>query len=47
MVTSQQIKKLDKSNLLGSIELLGEQCAEAWRDVKKIKIPAAYPDAFC
>lgn len=40
MITSQQLKKLDKSNLLGSIELLGEQCAEAWSDVKKIKIPA-------
>lgn len=42
MITPQQIKKLDKSNLLGSIELLGEQCAEAWRDVKKIKIPSNY-----
>ncbi len=42
MITPQQIKKLDKSNLLGSIELLGEQCAEAWQEVKKIKIPAAY-----
>jgi glucose/mannose-6-phosphate isomerase len=44
MITPQQIKKLDKSNLLGSIELLGKQCAEAWRDVKKIKIPASYRD---
>lgn len=42
MITPQQIKKLDKSNLLGSIELLGEQCAEAWRDAKKIKIPENY-----
>ena len=42
MITPQQIKKLDKSNLLGSIELLGEQCTEAWREVKKIKIPASY-----
>ncbi|MBI5071927.1 SIS domain-containing protein [Candidatus Falkowbacteria bacterium] len=42
MITPQQIKKLDKSNLLGSIELLGEQCEAAWREVKKIKIPAAY-----
>jgi glucose/mannose-6-phosphate isomerase len=39
---TQKIKKLDKSNLLGSIELLGKQCAEAWRDVRKIKIPANY-----
>lgn len=42
MLTPQQIKKLDKSNLLGSIEILGKQCAEARRDVKKIKIPKNY-----
>ncbi len=42
MTTSQKITKLDKSNLLGSIELLGKQCAEAWRDIKKIKIPDSY-----
>lgn len=42
MITQQQIKKLDKSNLLGSIELLGKQCAEAWKEVKEIKIPANY-----
>ncbi len=42
MITPQQIKKLDKSNLLGSIDLLSKQCAEAWREVKKIKIPTAY-----
>jgi glucose/mannose-6-phosphate isomerase len=38
----QKIKKLDKSNLLGSIELLDKQCANAWQGVKKIKIPANY-----
>ncbi|MFA5413226.1 MAG: SIS domain-containing protein [Patescibacteria group bacterium] len=42
MITSQQIKKLDKSNLFGSIKLLGKQCAEAWRDIKEIKIPTSY-----
>ena len=42
MITPQQIKKLDKSNLFGSIKLLGKQCDEAWRDVKKIKIPTSY-----
>lgn len=41
-ITPQQIKKLDKSNLLGSIELLGKQCEEAWREVKKIKTPKDY-----
>lgn len=44
MITPQQIKKLDKANLLASIELLGKQCVEAWREVKKIKIPANYHD---
>lgn len=39
---TQKIKKLDKSNLLSSIELLDKQCAAAWRDVKKIKIPKNY-----
>lgn len=42
MITSQKIKKLDKANLLASIELLGKQCAEAWKEVKKIKIPKNY-----
>ncbi|MFA5128990.1 MAG: SIS domain-containing protein [Patescibacteria group bacterium] len=42
MIIPQQIKKLDKSNLLGSIELLGKQCEAAWREVKKMKIPVAY-----
>lgn len=40
----EQIKKLDKSNLLGSIEFLGKQCEQAWKEVKKIKIPANYRD---
>lgn len=39
---TKKIKKLDKANLLASIELLGKQCEAAWREVKKIKIPAAY-----
>jgi glucose/mannose-6-phosphate isomerase len=42
MINPQQIKKLDKSNLLGSIELLGKQCEQTWREVKKIKIPDSY-----
>lgn len=42
MITPQLIKKLDKSNLLGSIELLGRQCEQTWKEIKKIKIPANY-----
>ncbi len=38
----EQIKRLDKNNILGSIEFLGKQCDQAWGEVKKIKIPASY-----
>ncbi len=41
-ITLQQIKKLDKLNLLGSIELLGKQCEQAWREIKKIRVPKSY-----
>jgi glucose/mannose-6-phosphate isomerase len=41
-ITFQKIKKLDKSNLHGSIEFLGKQCEQAWREIKKIKIPKDY-----
>lgn len=37
-----KIKKLDKSNMLGSIKELGLQCEQAWREVKAVKIPANY-----
>ena len=36
------IKKLDKSNMLGSIDLLHQQVAQAWRETKGIKLPASY-----
>lgn len=38
----EKIKRLDKSNLLGSIELLPEQCRQTWEEVKEIKIPDTY-----
>lgn len=41
-ITPQKIKKLDKANLLGSIELLGKQCEQAWREIKKVKMPKRY-----
>ncbi|MFH1207666.1 MAG: SIS domain-containing protein [Patescibacteria group bacterium] len=33
------MKKLDRSNMLGSIESVGLQCQQAWSEVKKVKIP--------
>lgn len=41
-IPSQKIKKLDKSNLLGSIELLDKQCEQTWKEIKKIKVPRSY-----
>lgn len=38
----QEIKKIDKENVYGSIEALPEQCLHAWEDVGKIKIPENY-----
>lgn len=35
-------KQLDKSNMLGSIELLGEQINQTWQEVNKIHIPQSY-----
>jgi len=32
-----EIAKLDKSNMIGSIEALGHQIEHAWEDLKKIK----------
>ena len=38
----KQIKKLDKKDILGSINSLSQQCAEAWEDSRKVKIPSSY-----
>lgn len=38
----EEIKKLDKSNMLGSIEALPQQCEQTWEEVKKIKPPQGY-----
>jgi len=37
-----EILKLDSKNMLGSIELLGEQVSEVWKAAKQIKMPADY-----
>lgn len=39
------MKKLDRQNMLGSIESVGLQCQQAWSEVKKIKIPSSYRQA--
>ncbi len=38
----KHIKKLDPSNILGSIDLLSKQIEQAWSEVKKIDIPKEY-----
>jgi len=38
----KKIKKLDKVNVLGSIEELGLQCNQAWNDIEQINIPDNY-----
>ena len=37
-----KIEKLDKSNVLGSVDALPEQCLHAWNDVEKIKLDKNY-----
>lgn len=37
-----EIKKLDKANMLGSIEVLADQCRQAWQDLKGVNIPRDY-----
>ncbi|MFH1900159.1 MAG: SIS domain-containing protein [Patescibacteria group bacterium] len=39
-----RIKKLDKSNMIGSIDLLYKQIEQALAETKKIKIPADYKE---
>ncbi len=38
----EEIKKLDKSNVLGSIEALPDQIQDAWTKASQIKLPADY-----
>ncbi len=37
-----EIKKLDKSNMLGSIEALADQCREARQNLKGLNVPSGY-----
>ncbi|MBI5621771.1 hypothetical protein HY933_02835 [Candidatus Falkowbacteria bacterium] len=37
-----KIKKLDRANVLGSIERLGMQCSDAWQAASAVSMPASY-----
>lgn len=41
----QQIKKLDKSNMVGSIKELYLQCQQAWEEIKQIRFSPEYKKA--
>jgi len=40
----QEIKKLDKENVLSSIDALPKQCLHAWEDNEKLEVPDSYRD---
>ncbi len=40
-----QIAKLDKGNILGSIERLPEQIDESWNEIKNLELPKEYANA--
>lgn len=39
---TSQIKKLDKQNMLGSLQALGKQAEQVWQQAKELKIPSDY-----
>lgn len=41
----KKIKRLDRQNVLGSIDALPEQIRHAWRESRKVKFPARYKKA--
>jgi len=40
----EEIAKIDKQNILGSVEALPDQCLHAWEDASKIQVPDPYKD---
>lgn len=38
----EEIKKLDKENVYGSVDDLPKQCLHAWEDTQNIKVPESY-----
>lgn len=40
----EEIKKLDKENVYGSVDELPKQCLHAWEDTQSIQVPDSYKD---
>jgi len=40
----EEIAKIDKENVLGSVEALPDQCLHAWEEASKIAVPESYRD---
>jgi len=38
----EEIRKIDESNVLGSVEGLADQCLHAWEEVEKVNVPDIY-----
>lgn len=38
----KKIAKIDKENVLGSVEALPDQCLHAWEEASKVKVPDSY-----
>lgn len=41
-LNEKTVKKLDSANVLGSIDLVAKQAAQAWKESRQVKIPAGY-----
>lgn len=42
----KEIIKIDKQNILGSVEALPRQCLHAWEEANKVHVPASYRDFY-
>lgn len=40
----EEIAKIDKENILGSVEALPDQCRDAWQEAQKVAVPNLYKD---
>lgn len=40
----EEIAKIDKQNILGSVEALPDQCLHAWEEASKVDVPESYKD---
>jgi len=41
-LNEKNIKKLDSVNVLGSIDLVPKQAAQAWKEARRVKVPKSY-----